>query len=249
MASRFGDTAYTKVFVGGLAWETQAETMREYFDQFGDILEAVVITDKSSGRSKGYGFVTFSEPEAARLACEDPNPVIDGRRTNCNIASFGRPAQPPLTTGRGRAETSYRGPPSYTAGPTTSTPYTYQQGFIYPPYGYAAYNSDYMYHQNVYNPYLSPRFPQMYGGSTTTNPTYPYGYYMHPGASFSGYERYVAHGPRQIQQYPIRPTQVTSDSVSSEGSLHVLQSRPAQFSTTRRAEESLDAVPNSESRN
>jgi hypothetical protein len=55
--SPFGDTTYTKVFVGGLAWETQSETMRRYFEQFGDILEAVVITDKNTGRSKGYGFV------------------------------------------------------------------------------------------------------------------------------------------------------------------------------------------------
>lgn len=52
------DTTFTKIFVGGLAWETQRETMRRYFEQFGDILEAVVITDKNTGRSKGYGFVS-----------------------------------------------------------------------------------------------------------------------------------------------------------------------------------------------
>ena len=58
LASQFGDTTYTKVFVGGLAWETQKETMKKYFEQFGEILEAVVITDKTTGRSKGYGFVS-----------------------------------------------------------------------------------------------------------------------------------------------------------------------------------------------
>lgn len=51
------DTTYTKIFVGGLAWETQRDTMRRYFEQFGEIQEAVVITDKNTGRSKGYGFV------------------------------------------------------------------------------------------------------------------------------------------------------------------------------------------------
>lgn len=56
---QFGDTTYTKVFVGGLAWETQKDTLRTYFHQFGDILEAVVITDKATARSKGYGFVRF----------------------------------------------------------------------------------------------------------------------------------------------------------------------------------------------
>nr|CAB3479484.1 unnamed protein product [Digitaria exilis] len=88
-AGQFGDTTFTKVFVGGLAWETHKEGMRAYFEQFGDILEAVVITDKNTGRSKGYGFVTFREPEAALKACIDPYPVIDGRKANCNLAYLG----------------------------------------------------------------------------------------------------------------------------------------------------------------
>lgn len=61
-AGQFGDTTYTKVFVGGLAWETQKDTMKKYFEQFGEILEAVVITDKTTGRSKGYGFVCIFFP-------------------------------------------------------------------------------------------------------------------------------------------------------------------------------------------
>lgn len=55
--NQFGDTTYTKVFVGGLAWETQRDAMRKHFEQFGEILEAVIITDRVTGRSKGYGFV------------------------------------------------------------------------------------------------------------------------------------------------------------------------------------------------
>ena len=54
------DTTLTKLFVGGLAWETQSPTLHSYFRQFGEILEAVVITDKNTGRSKGYGFVSLS---------------------------------------------------------------------------------------------------------------------------------------------------------------------------------------------
>ncbi|XP_043700623.1 probable RNA-binding protein ARP1 isoform X1 [Telopea speciosissima] len=86
---QFGDTTLTKVFVGGLAWETQKETMREHFEKYGEILEAVIISDKVTGRSKGYGFVTFKEAEAAKKACEDATPVINGRRANCNLASLG----------------------------------------------------------------------------------------------------------------------------------------------------------------
>nr|CAD1842151.1 unnamed protein product [Ananas comosus var. bracteatus] len=67
--------------------------------QFGDTTytKAVVITDKNTGRSKGYGFVTFGEPEAATRACVDPSPVIDGRRANCNLASLGLQRSRPTT--------------------------------------------------------------------------------------------------------------------------------------------------------
>ncbi|KAM2988905.1 hypothetical protein FF2_002941 [Malus domestica] len=44
------------IFVGGLPWKTQVDTMRRYFEQFGEILEVVVIIDKFTARSKGYGF-------------------------------------------------------------------------------------------------------------------------------------------------------------------------------------------------
>ncbi|KAF4382244.1 hypothetical protein G4B88_011573 [Cannabis sativa] len=74
---QFGDTTLTKVFVGGLAWETPKEAMRDHFQKYGEILEAVIISDKLTGRSKGYGFVTFKEPEAAKKACEEATPIIN----------------------------------------------------------------------------------------------------------------------------------------------------------------------------
>ncbi|XP_064975607.1 probable RNA-binding protein ARP1 isoform X1 [Musa acuminata AAA Group] len=89
MGQQFGDTTLTKVFVGGLAWETQKEALRDHFQRYGEILEAVIISDKITGRSKGYGFVTFKEAEAAKKACEDATPMINGRRANCNLASLG----------------------------------------------------------------------------------------------------------------------------------------------------------------
>lgn len=98
--SQFGDTTLTKVFVGGLAWETPKDTLREHFEKYGDILEAVIISDKVTGRSKGYGFVTFKDAEAAKKACEEPTVIINGRRANCNIASLGarRPRSSPITS-------------------------------------------------------------------------------------------------------------------------------------------------------
>ncbi|KAH7537357.1 hypothetical protein FEM48_Zijuj03G0084000 [Ziziphus jujuba var. spinosa] len=91
---QFGDTTLTKVFVGGLAWETPKEALREHFEKFGEIFEAVIISDKLTGRSKGYGFVTFKEAEAAKKACEDSTPIINGRRANCNLASLGARSRP-----------------------------------------------------------------------------------------------------------------------------------------------------------
>lgn len=54
------DTTYTKIFVGGLPYHTNDASLRKYFETFGDIDEAVVITDKQTGKSRGYGFVSFS---------------------------------------------------------------------------------------------------------------------------------------------------------------------------------------------
>lgn len=193
-SSPFGDTTYTKVFVGGLAWETQSDTMRRYFEQFGEILEAVVITDRVTGRSKGYGFVTFSDPEFARRACVDPSPIIDGRRANCNLASLGRPRPPPF--GHFRAITPYfvsgQGPQTYGGSPTYHQPVSYsyqQQGFGYPPYGYAAYGPDYGYpQQGVYNPYAGQQYVQIYGAQGTVNPAvYPFGQSRQPHPSNQGY--------------------------------------------------------------
>uniref|UniRef100_A0A0D9VK58 RRM domain-containing protein n=1 Tax=Leersia perrieri TaxID=77586 RepID=A0A0D9VK58_9ORYZ len=177
LASPFGDTTYTKVFVGGLAWETTSERLRRFYDRFGDILEAVVITDRHSGRSKGYGFVTFRDPESARKACEDPTPVIDGRRANCNLASLGR-AQPAVPLGRPRSAGSYFGVPvprgiyvggSY--GQSRPLPLGYYQGYPVPQYSYTTYGTEYIYPQGTLNPYVGQQYVPIYGVSPAANTT------------------------------------------------------------------------------
>lgn len=52
------DTTFTKIFVGGLPYHTTDASLRKYFETFGDIDEAVVITDRQTGKSRGYGFVS-----------------------------------------------------------------------------------------------------------------------------------------------------------------------------------------------
>ncbi|MBA0674846.1 hypothetical protein Goari_016419 [Gossypium aridum] len=114
-AGQYNDTTFTKIFVGGLAWETQRDTMKRYFEQFGEIIEAVVITDKNTGRSKGYGFVTFKDPDAAMRACQNPSPTIDGRRANCNLASLGAQKTRPPTSQHGAGR--FRPAPGLMASP------------------------------------------------------------------------------------------------------------------------------------
>lgn len=53
------DTTYTKIFVGGLPYHTTDTSLREFFEQFGEIDEAVVITDRQTNKSRGYGFVSI----------------------------------------------------------------------------------------------------------------------------------------------------------------------------------------------
>jgi hypothetical protein len=52
------DTTWTKLFVGGLPYHTTDKSLREHFAVYGDIEEAVVITDRQTGKSRGYGFVS-----------------------------------------------------------------------------------------------------------------------------------------------------------------------------------------------
>ena len=53
------DTTFTKIFVGGLPYHTTDASLREHFQVYGEIEEAVVITDRQTGKSRGYGFVSF----------------------------------------------------------------------------------------------------------------------------------------------------------------------------------------------
>ncbi|XP_068453937.1 RNA-binding protein 38 [Clinocottus analis] len=96
------DTTHTKIFVGGLPYHTNDASLRKYFETFGDIDEAVVITDKQTGKSRGYGFVTMVDRGAAERACKDANPIIDGRKANVNLAYLGakpRSSPPSLSVG------------------------------------------------------------------------------------------------------------------------------------------------------
>lgn len=70
-----------KLFVGGLNWGTTEQELREAFAKFGEIAEVAIITDRESGRSRGFGFVTFAAPGDADKAVAEMNGADLGGRT------------------------------------------------------------------------------------------------------------------------------------------------------------------------
>jgi hypothetical protein len=82
-----GTVGPIKLFVGGLSWETTTEDLTTAFSRFGTILDATVIFDRATGRSRGFGFVTFDKPPDAAEAVKQMNGAeLDGRILKVNLA-------------------------------------------------------------------------------------------------------------------------------------------------------------------
>jgi len=76
-----------KLFVGGLSWDTTDDGLRKAFTPYGEITEAKVITDRDTGRSRGFGFVTFAENEEAKTAISKMDGTsLDGKTIKVNEA-------------------------------------------------------------------------------------------------------------------------------------------------------------------
>lgn len=83
------DPGHRKIFVRGLGWDTTTETLKTVFAQFGEVEEGAVIMDKGTGKSRGFGFVTFKHMDGAQRSLKEPSKRIDGRMTVCQLASTG----------------------------------------------------------------------------------------------------------------------------------------------------------------
>ncbi|KAF2132593.1 RNA-binding domain-containing protein [Dothidotthia symphoricarpi CBS 119687] len=78
----------SKLFIGGLAWHTDDQALRQKFEEFGAVEEAVVVKDRDTGRSRGFGFVRFASDEEASMAQSSMNDQeFDGRRIRVDKAS------------------------------------------------------------------------------------------------------------------------------------------------------------------
>ena len=105
-----------KVYVGNLPFSVDDEKLKELFSSHGEIEEASVIKDKFSGRSKGFGFVTFKEDESAKAAISAMNEKdVEGRNLKVNEAKPMDPdSRPPRRSfggdSRGGDRGGFRGP-------------------------------------------------------------------------------------------------------------------------------------------
>ena len=64
-----------RLFVGGLAWATTEDSLRDLFSEIGDVEDLIIMKDRDSGRSRGFGFVTMSNDDESKSAIEQ----IDGK--------------------------------------------------------------------------------------------------------------------------------------------------------------------------
>jgi cold-inducible RNA-binding protein len=94
-----------KLFVGGLSWGTDDRGMHAAFSRFGDVTEAKVILDRETGRSRGFGFVTFASADDAQTAVQQLDGTeLDGRTIRVNVAE-----ERPRTGGGGGGGGGFRG--------------------------------------------------------------------------------------------------------------------------------------------
>lgn len=83
-----------KLFVGGLSWETTQDNLQRYFSRYGEVIDCVVMKNNETGRSRGFGFVTFADPDNVDRALENGPHTLDGRTIDpkpCNPRSMHKP--------------------------------------------------------------------------------------------------------------------------------------------------------------
>ena len=76
--------ALRKVFVGGLNLKTTEETFKDHFNQFGELVDCVVMTDPYTKKSRGFGFIEFSTADQVD-ACQNARPHIIGNCLNIHL--------------------------------------------------------------------------------------------------------------------------------------------------------------------
>ncbi|KAK4456578.1 glycine-rich RNA-binding protein 4 [Cladorrhinum samala] len=144
----------SKLFIGGLAWHTEEETLRQKFEEFGVVEEAVVVKDRETRRSRGFGFVRYTNEDDAQKAISAMNNIeFDGRTIRVDKASdtgprggggrggpggYGRGAQQWAPVGSPMQGIAYGAPQQGYGMPPNPYVQPYGRGYPHPgPAGYA----------------------------------------------------------------------------------------------------------------
>ncbi|MBA0685485.1 hypothetical protein Goari_013143 [Gossypium aridum] len=96
----------SKLFVGGISFQTDDQSLREAFSKYGEVIDARIIMDRETGRSRGFGFVTYTSSEDASSALQAlDGQVLHGRQVRVNYAN----ERPPRNFGGGGFNSGYGG--------------------------------------------------------------------------------------------------------------------------------------------
>ncbi|KAF7815943.1 heterogeneous nuclear ribonucleoprotein 1-like [Senna tora] len=85
MAGEQMESDLGKLFIGGISWDTDEERLKEYFGKYGEVIEAVIMRDRTTGRARGFGFVVFADPAVAERVIMEKH-IIDGRTVEAKKA-------------------------------------------------------------------------------------------------------------------------------------------------------------------
>lgn len=86
MASNPIDVIPGKLFIGGLSMNTTQENLRKYFESFGEVADCVLMMDRTTSKSRGFGFVTMKNPGDVQAILAEKSHILDGKTIDCKEA-------------------------------------------------------------------------------------------------------------------------------------------------------------------